>query len=198
MKKLQNILIFSFLLLGQIVLAQEKLPDFQLSPEEKELLDANGKVVRESREYLDWNNLLCKGVVELIKVDGEIEFNHVGPWYHYYNDGSLKEIYVFDDKGNLMKYDYYEENGFHSYSCTYTVKQVEDKKYRIEHLKLYYPSGILKEEGYRYNTIEFKNGAIRVSSPRKIGIWTFYKESGELYRQGVERQKLAKKLELIN
>ena len=175
---------------------QEKLHEFQLTPKEEETLNSKGRLVRVSREYLNWDNQLCEGIVELVKVKGKTEFNQIGQWIHYYKDGTIRDIYIFDDKGYLMKYDSYEEDGFNSYSCTYDFKVVDGIHYRIEHVKIYYLSGGLREEGFRYNKIENINGVVKRNSPRKVGIRTFYNEDGELIKQKIKREKLAKKLEI--
>ena len=196
MKKLKNILILFLILYSHSGFCQEKLHDFQLTPKEKEILISKGRLVRESRKYFNWDNQLCEGVVELVKVKGKIEFNYIGPWNHYYKDGTIKDIYIFDDKGYLKKYDSYEKDGFNSYSCTYDFKTVDGTNYRIEHIKIFYLSGGLREEGFRYNKIETVNGVIKRNSPRHVGIRNFYNEDGELIKQKIKREKLAKKLEI--
>jgi hypothetical protein len=196
--KLQNIFFLTFFFICQISLAQEKLSNFNLSVEEQEILNKDGNVFRESREYLDWNNLLCKGALQLFKINGKIEFNHIETWKHYYVDKTLKETYVFDKKGNLLKYDFYEEDGFNSYSCSYSLKNIEGTNYRIEHIKVVYPTGILKEDGYRFNTFYFINGAIQVNSPRKVGQWIYFNEKGEFVKKKVRRRDLARRLGINN
>lgn len=103
-------LTLSFILFSLSGSGQEKLDDFQLTPQEEKILNSKGILVRESKKYLTWDKQLCEGIVELVKVKAKIEFNQIGQWNHYFEDGKIKDVYVFDDKGYLMKYDSYEEN----------------------------------------------------------------------------------------
>lgn len=63
-------------------------------------------------------------------------------------------------------------------------------------MKIFYLSGGLRKEGFRYNKIEVINGVVKRSSPKRIGMQTFYSEDGEIIKQKIKRAKLARKLEI--
>lgn len=132
------------------------------------------------------DNTNCKeffnfqGKIFISKPTSKIEYHFIGSSLKFEKD-KLKAQITFDDTGRMIVYKEFNDNKDEIYYCTYEYKIIKVCLFRLEHIKLYYSPGNLRQDGWRYLKLKNSRGKnCKFSTQRMFGTWHYYYEDGTI------------------